>query len=145
MRFTERGVNFCFGGGALMFQHSNDFHANISRTKRGVTLILLYNGKEITILLTRWGMSRQMPLFAEIFPPEYWNNRNRFMRFIGIAWTLFLEVDLYCFNTQMTSTRISAERKEVWLLNRHVNTPLLTHGEFRGKSPFSQRYYLLNI
>ena len=149
MRFTERGVDFGFGGGPPLFQHSNAFHANIRRTKRGVTLILLNNGNEITLLLTRWGISRQTPLFAEIVPPENWNNRNHLMNFtVRNADFIFGGGPLLFQHSNDFRANISRTKRGGTLIlihNRHAITPLLTHGEFRGKSPFSQRYYLLNI
>ena len=149
MRFKERSVDFGFGGGALLFQHSNDCRLNISRTKRGVTLILLHNGHEITPHFNALRISRQIPLFAEIIPPEYWNNTNRLMRFTEHSLDFIFEGGPLLFqHSNDFHANISQTKRGVTLIlihNRHVITPLLTRREFPNKPPISQRYFLLNI
>ena len=135
-------------GGRLLFKHSNYFHANISRTKRGVTLKLIHNRHVITPLSTRGDFPGKPPFSNRYYLPNSETIEIAKWALKFVARTLFLEVDLYGFNIQMTSSLILAEQKEVWLWyshNRHVITPLLTRGEFPNKSPFTQRYFLLNI
>ena len=141
MGSTVRSVDFIFEGGPVLFQLSSYFYVYISGTNRGVTFILTLDRHVISSFLTHWIFPRKSLFFWEILRPEYWNNRDRLMSLtIRSAVTLFLKVDLYCFNFQVTLTLISAERKEVWLSHLHLidtcTAPFLRAENFLANSPF---------
>ena len=140
MSFTVGSVDFIFEAGPLLFQLSSYFYAYISRTKRGVTFTLTLDRHVTSSFITRWQFPRKSPLFLEILPPEYWNNRDRLMSstvrsvdFIFEAGPLLFQLSNYLH------AYISRTKRGVILiltLNRHVISPLLTRSEFPRKSPF---------